>query len=63
MQLRDNGLRFSPITIALHWIVAALLISILMLGIGIALASDDAARTELARVQNLLGAVLFLISL
>lgn len=63
MQLRDNGLRFSPITIALHWIVAALLFSIIGLGIGISQASDDAVRMELARVQNLLSVLLFLISL
>lgn len=32
MHLRDNGLRFSPITIGLHWLIAALLFSILGLG-------------------------------
>lgn len=63
MQLRDNGLRFSPLTIALHWIVAALLLSIFGLGIVIAQASNETARTELTQVQNLLGTALFLISI
>jgi superoxide oxidase len=63
MQLRDNGLRFSPITIALHWIVAALLFSILGLGAVIAQVSNDSTRTELAQVQNLLGTALFLVSI
>jgi cytochrome b561 len=63
MQLRDNGLRFSPITIALHWIVAALLFSIMGLGIVIVRTADLAARTELAQVQNLLGTVLFAVSI
>ena len=63
MQLRDNGLRFSPITIALHWIVAALLFSIIGLGIFIAQASTAAARAEFTQIQNLLGTVLFLVSI
>lgn len=62
MQLRDNGLRFSPITIALHWVVAALLFSIIGLGIVISQASDEAARIGPRQVQNLLGTMLFLVS-
>lgn len=63
MQLRDNGLRFSPITIALHWLVAALLFSIIGLGIAISsgLAGEQAAAME--RLRNLLGTVLFVISI
>lgn len=62
MQLRDNGLRFSLITIALHWLVAALLLSIIGLGIAIfsGLAGEQAAAME--RLQNLLGTALFVIS-
>ena len=63
MQLRDNGLRFSPITVALHWVVAALLFAIAGLWTGIALASDGGTRTALAQMQNLLGTMLFLVSL
>ena len=63
MQMRDNGLRFSPITIVLHWLVAALLFSIIGLGIARAtgLAAEEAA--ALARLQNLFGTVLFVISI
>ena len=63
MKLRDNGLGFSPITIVLHWVVAALLFSTLGLGIAMAQASDDATRLALTQVQNLLGAALFLVSI
>jgi superoxide oxidase len=63
MQLRDNGLRFSPITITLHWVVAALLSALAGLGIGLALASDGATRAALSQMQNLLGLILFLVSL
>jgi cytochrome b561 len=60
MQLRDNGLRFSPITIVLHWLVAALLFSILGLGVAIAQSPGEA---WLVQLQNLLGTLLFLISI
>lgn len=60
MQLRDNGLGFSPITIALHWIIAALLFSILGIGIALSLTADDAQQIHLIRLQNLLGAALFI---
>jgi len=63
MQLRDNGLRFSPITVPLHWIVVFSLLAILCLQGLIAHASDQAARMEFARWQNLIGLVLFLVSI
>ena len=31
MQLKDNGLRFSPITVALHWVVAFSLLVLILL--------------------------------
>ncbi len=62
MQLRDNGLRFSPITIALHWIVAALLLSILGLEVAIGQVGDDRALALLTELQNLLGLILCLVS-
>ena len=57
-QWRDTGLGFSPVTIALHWIVAALVLSI----IGIEIALVASPNVELMRVLNLLGAILFPIS-
>lgn len=63
MQWRDNGLGFSPVTIVLHWMVAALLVAILGLEIVMAAAPDRVAYTGLAEVQNLLGLVLFLVSI
>ncbi|AUT73291.1 cytochrome B [Paraburkholderia hospita] len=58
LQWRDTGLGFSPVTIALHWIVAALVLAI----IGIEIALVASPNVELARVLNLLGAILFPIS-
>lgn len=57
-QWRDTGLGFSRITIALHWIVAALVLAI----IGIEIALFASPNVELARVLNLLGTILFPIS-
>ncbi|WP_247256788.1 cytochrome b [Pseudomonas moorei] len=63
MQLKDNGLRFSPVTVALHWVVAFALLGIFGLQLAIGHASGEALRTELGRVQNLLGLMLFLVSI
>jgi cytochrome b561 len=63
MQLRDTGLRFSPITIALHWLVAFTLLALLGLQIQIAFASDEAARASFSHLQNLVGLILFLVSI
>ncbi|VVP79584.1 Cytochrome b561 [Pseudomonas fluorescens] len=62
MQLRDNGLRFSPITVALHWIVAFSLLGIFILQVMSDYVSGEAVQQELGRVQNLLGLLLFLVS-
>jgi cytochrome b561 len=58
-QMRDNGLGFSPITIVLHWVVAVLVLSIIALEAVLAVSHN----VELVRVLNLLGAVLFPVSL
>jgi cytochrome b561 len=63
MQLRDNGLGFSPITIALHWIIAVLVLSIIMLAIALSTTADPARHLTLTRTQNLLGIVLFTVSI
>lgn len=63
MKLRDNGLGFSPITIMLHWLVAVLLFSIIAFGVVISQTVDGTQKAELAHIQNLLGTVLFLISI
>jgi len=58
-RLRDNGLGFSPITIVLHWVVAALVLSIIVLEVVLAVSPGAASM----RVLNLLGTVLFPVSL
>ena len=58
-QWRDNGLGFSPVTIALHWIVAVLVLSIIAIEIVLSVSPD----AGLARVLNLLGTILFPISI
>jgi cytochrome b561 len=63
MQLRDNGLGFSPVTIALHWLVAALLFSIIGFDVALSQTADEAQRAGLMRVQNLLGAILCVVSI
>ena len=63
MQLRDNGLRFSPITVVLHWVVALSLLAILCLQVVIGQASSEAGRTSLEHLQNLMGLILFLVSI
>lgn len=63
MQLRDNGLRFSPITVALHWVVAFALLAIFALQWLIDLAAGEALQLQLGRLQNLFGLVLFLVSI
>jgi len=62
MQLRDNGLRFSPLTVVLHWIVAILLIAIVGLGLAISQTVDSVQQAECARVQHMLVAILFVVS-
>lgn len=58
-RLRDSGLGFSPVTIVIHWIVAVIVLSI----IAIEIVRSLAPGSELTRVLNLLGAVLFPISI
>lgn len=56
--LRDNGLRFSPVTIVLHWLVAALALSIIVIA-SLGLLRPD---PSLARLENLLAALLLPLS-
>lgn len=58
-RLRDSGLGFSPITIVVHWIVAAIVLSI----IAVEIMRSFAPGSELTRVLNLLGVVLFPVSI
>ncbi|TCF96994.1 cytochrome B [Paraburkholderia strydomiana] len=60
MQLRDNGLGFSPVTVVLHWLVAALLVSIVALSIAVSFPVDAAPAMNLIKIRNLLGVLLFL---
>ncbi|GAB7522610.1 hypothetical protein PBS_15940 [Paraburkholderia sp. 2C] len=57
-RLRDTGLGFSRVTVALHWIVAALVLAIIALEISLSIAYS----AEQTSVLNLLGTVLFPIS-
>ncbi|OMQ38908.1 cytochrome b [Pseudomonas putida] len=63
MQLKDNGLRFSPVTVVTHWIVACSLLAIFALQLLIDHASSAALQQPLGRAQNLLGLILFLVSI
>lgn len=56
--LRDNGLRFSPITIGLHWLVAALVLTIVAIEIACVVKPD----AGLIRLENLLAVCLFPLS-
>ncbi|MEP9325138.1 cytochrome b/b6 domain-containing protein [Paraburkholderia phymatum] len=58
-QWRDSGLGFSPVTIALHWLVAVLVLAIIALEIVLWFSPG----TALASVLNLLGTILFPVSL
>ncbi|CCD37850.1 cytochrome B561 [Candidatus Paraburkholderia kirkii UZHbot1] len=58
-KIRDNGLGFSPITIALHWIVATLVLSIIVLKM---LHSIDPAWGS-PRYVNLFGTLSFPLSI
>jgi superoxide oxidase len=57
-RLRDTGLGFSRVTVALHWIVAALVLAMIALEVSLSIAYNAAQ----ASVLNLLGTVLFPIS-
>jgi cytochrome b561 len=57
-QVRDNGLGFSPVTIVLHWVVAALVLAIIAIEIALSVSPNS----ELMKVLNLLGAILFPVS-
>ncbi|GAB7535642.1 cytochrome b [Burkholderia sp. 3C] len=63
MQLRDNGLGFSPITIVLHWLIAALLLAIIVLAALLAAGADPVQHAALLRTRNALGLALFVVSI
>lgn len=63
MQLRDNGLGFSPLTVAIHWLVASFLFSIIALSIIASFPADSPPAVDLIAVRNLLGVLLFLVSI
>ncbi len=62
MQLRDTGLAFSPITIALHWLAAALVGAILVLAVMQSTAASASQVDELRQLKTLLAVVLFPLS-
>jgi cytochrome b561 len=58
LRVRDTGLGFSPITIVLHWIVAALVLAIIAVEVSLSMSYS----AERMSVLNLLGTVLLPIS-
>lgn len=60
MQIRDTGLKFSPITIVLHWVSLLGLIALLVLELAI----NDVPETsmKLVEFQNFIGLLVFLVA-
>ncbi|MDR3398850.1 MAG: cytochrome b/b6 domain-containing protein [Pandoraea sp.] len=63
MQLQDTGLRFSRVTVVLHWLVAVLLFAIIALEFAIVPGSHASGSAALSETQNLLGLILCLVSI
>jgi len=62
MQMKDTGLRFSPITIGLHWLIAAAVVAMVWLGLSAAQLEAGAAKAELIRMHSTLGTMLFVVA-
>ncbi|MDY7511227.1 cytochrome b [Ralstonia wenshanensis] len=62
MQMRDTGLRFSPITIVLHWLIAVAVLVMVWLGLSAAQLEAGASKVELVRMHSTLGTALFVIA-
>lgn len=63
MQLKDTGLRFSRVTVVLHWLVTLLLVGIAGLEVAIVRDAHAPGVAALVQTQNLLGLTLFLVSI
>ena len=62
MQLRDNGLGFSPITLVLHWIGAFLVFTIIAIELVRHNAAPGSTTPGLIHFENALGLALFFVS-
>lgn len=57
MQIRDNGLRYSPITIILHWVSVIGLLALFVFEVMIG--NDKSSSKALVEAQNLTGLIVF----
>ena len=55
MQIRDTGLRFSPVTIILHWIAAAMVVTLLWFGLTAGRLDVGAEKVKLIWLHSSLG--------
>ncbi|MBP0632172.1 MULTISPECIES: cytochrome b/b6 domain-containing protein [unclassified Cupriavidus] len=62
MQMRDTGLGFSPITIGLHWLIAAAVAVMVWLGLSAGQTDAGAAKAELVAMHSTLGTALFAVA-
>lgn len=63
MQLHDTGLRFSPLTLVLHWTVAAAVLALLGLGFAAARLGEGPAKLTLLGLHGSIGLCVFVLSL
>lgn len=63
MQLHDTGLRFSPLTLLLHWTVAAAVLALLGLGFAAARLEEGPAKLALLGLHGSVGLCVFALSL
>jgi superoxide oxidase len=61
MQLRDNGLRFSRVTLTLHWIGALLVLGVVLIELVLVFVPATGI-TELIQLENLFGLTLCIVS-
>jgi len=62
MQMKDTGLRFSPITLVLHWLIAVAVGVMVWLGLSAAQLEAGAGKAELIRMHSTLGTALFVVA-
>ncbi len=62
MQMKDTGLRFSPITIVLHWLIAATVAFMVWLGLSAGQLEAGAGKAELIGLHSTLGTLLFVVA-
>ena len=63
MQLHDTGLRFSPVTLFLHWALAAAVLALLGLGFAAARLEEGPAKLALLGLHASIGLSVFALSL